>query len=234
MRLADITLVLPTRDEAHNIHAFLDSLPPELPLIVVDASRDATPDLIEQLRPDHTLVLREPGTVTEARQRGAALAKTPWLLFSDADVVFAPAYFDRLGELSPNCVYYGPKLSRDRYRFYYRGIARGQGLCQACGIPAASGSNLLMPRAALAAVGGFDLRLSCNEDSEVVWRLQRAGYGARFRRDLQVFATDHRRIERGRARKTMHSLARCILLYTNLMPQKYRSYDWGYWQNRHG
>jgi len=32
----------------------------------------------------------------------------------------------------------------------------------------------------------------------------------------------------------MHSLARCILLYTNLMPQKYRSYDWGYWQNRHG
>lgn len=232
MRIADLTLILPTRDEAHNISAFLASVPADVRLIVVDASRDETPDLIEKLRPDNTLVLREPATVTEARQRGAELAKTDWLLFSDADVVFAPDYFDRLTRLEGHAVYYGPKLSRERYRGYYRWIAKGQAISHSIGIPAASGSNLLVPRSALAAVGGFDLRLNCNEDSELVWRIKRAGFRVRFLPDLEVYAIDHRRIERGRTRKTLHSLARCALLYTNLMPHKLRSLDWGYWQNR--
>lgn len=234
MLLSDITLVLPTRDEAHNIGAFLESVPSPMPLVVVDASRDETPDLIETLRPEHTLVLREPGSVTEARQRGASAARTQWLLFSDADVIFPRGYFERLGNLSGHAVYYGPKLSEGRFRAYYRRIAMAQALSHACGIPAASGSNLLIRRDALERVGGFDLRLSCNEDSEIVWRLRRAGYRVAFRKDLAVYATDHRRIERGRLRKTLHSISRCILLYTNLMPPKYRTYDWGYWQHRDG
>lgn len=232
MQLSDITLVLPTRDEAHNIGAFLATVPPEIQLIAVDASRDQTPELIEALRPRNTLVLREPGTVTEARQRGAELAKTSWLLFSDADIVFSPDYFDRLTRLEGHVVYYGPKLSRDRFQHYYRGFAGGQALSHAFGIPAASGSNLLIPRCALTATGGFDRRLNCNEDSELVWRVKRAGFRVRFLPDLIVFATDHRRIAGGRTRKTLHSILRCALLYTNLMPRKYRSYDWGYWQNR--
>jgi GT2 family glycosyltransferase len=129
-------------------------------------------------------------------------------------------------------VYYGPKLSRDRYRRYYRWIARGQSLCQTVGVPAASGSNLLLPRSVLAEIGGFDLSLTCNEDSEVVWRAARAGYRVRFLADLIVYATDHRRIERGRVRKTLHSAIRCALLYTDLMPRRLRSMDWGYWENR--
>jgi hypothetical protein len=35
-------------------------------------------------------------------------------------------------------------------------------------------------------------------------------------------------------RKTLHSISRCFLLYANLMPVKYRNYDWGYWQHRDG
>lgn len=232
MQLSDITLVLATRDEARNIAAFLRSIPAELQLVVVDASRDETPELIERLRPEQTLVLREPGNVTEARQRGAEVARTDWLLFSDADVVFAPDYFSVLARLDETAVYYGPKLSRDRYRAYYRRFAFGQSLCHACGIPAASGSNLLLPRRALLAVGGFDLRLNCNEDSELIWRIRRAGFPARYRRELVVYATDHRRIRQGRAAKTLHSLLRCLLLYTGLMPESWRRLDWGYWQNR--
>jgi GT2 family glycosyltransferase len=232
MHLSDITLVLATRDEAHNIGTFLESIPQELWLVVVDASRDETPDLIEARRPERTLVLREPGSVTQARQRGAEVADTQWLLFSDADVVFSPDYFDRLGGLAGRSVYYGPKLSRDRHQRYYEGIARGQSFCQTLGIPAASGSNLLLPRSALFEVGGFDLRLSCNEDSEVVWRMRRAGCRVRFLPDLVVYAIDHRRVERGRAKKTLHSIARCLLLYTDLMPKRLRSLDWGYWENR--
>jgi glycosyltransferase involved in cell wall biosynthesis len=231
---ADITLILPTRDEAHNIRQFLRSVPAQIRLIVVDASRDETPDLIETLRPERTIVMREPGSVTQARQRGADLARTDWLLFSDADILFPPGYFDQLAALSGSAVYYGPKLSADRFRAYYNRIARAQALSHACGIPAASGSNLLIRRDALACVGGFDLRLTCNEDSEVVWRLRRAGFRVSYRKDLAVHATDHRRIEGSRWSKTLHSITRCALLYTNLMPLKYRTYDWGYWQHRDG
>jgi GT2 family glycosyltransferase len=234
MQLADLTLILPTRDEARNITRFLESVPAELQLIVVDASRDETPDLIESLRPERTLLLREPGSVTRARQCGAGLARTRWLLFSDADVVFAPDYFERLAVLSESAAYYGPKLSADRFRSYYRGIAIAQAVSHACGIPAASGSNLLIRRDALESVGGFDLALTCNEDSEVVWRLRRTGFRVSFRKELVVHASDHRRIEAGRLRKTLHSMTRCALLYTNLMPRKYRTRDWGYWQQRDG
>jgi glycosyltransferase involved in cell wall biosynthesis len=234
MQLADLTLILPTRNEARNIARFLESVPAELQLIVIDDSRDETPILIETLRPERTLLLREPGSVTRARQCAAGLARTRWLLFSDADVVFAPDYFERLSLLSGSAAYYGPKLSADRFRSYYRGIAIAQAASHACGIPAASGSNLLIRRDALESVGGFDLDLTCNEDSEVVWRLRRAGYRVSFRKDLVVQATDHRRLEAGRLRKTLHSMTRCALLYTNLMPRKYRTHDWGYWQQRDG
>src|ERR1700730_9188512 len=96
MELNEVTIVLPTRNEKHNISAFLGSIPESMALIVVDVSQDSTPDLITFIWPARTLVLRHPGTVVEARQLGADAALTPWILFSDADVVFAPDYFDRL------------------------------------------------------------------------------------------------------------------------------------------
>lgn len=88
MNLADLAVVVPTRNEAHNISAFLASLPEGLQLVVVDASEDQTPDLIEQLRPRATRVIRHCSNVTGARQIGADSADTQWLLFTDADIVF--------------------------------------------------------------------------------------------------------------------------------------------------
>jgi cellulose synthase/poly-beta-1,6-N-acetylglucosamine synthase-like glycosyltransferase len=96
-------------------------------------------------------------------------------------------------------------------------------------IPAASGSNLLVLAQAFAAIGGFDTELPCNEDSELVWRLARRGYSFKFEPELVVWATDHRRLRRGRALKAMHTLARCGLLYFDLLPKAWRSHDWGYW-----
>jgi hypothetical protein len=46
---------------------------------------------------------------------------------------------------------------------------------------------------------------------------------------LIVYARDHRRLERGLLGKTAHSMARCALLYADLMPSTWREADWGYW-----
>lgn len=229
---ADLTIVLPTRNEANNIRAFLASLPTALSLIVVDASTDETLKLIRAARPARTTVLRCSGNVAVARQVGAEAARTPWLLFTDADVIFPAGYFERLRQHADCDALYGAKLSRDAYGWYYHWFTRGQQMAHALGIAAASGSNLLVRAAALTAVGGFDLELSCNEDSELGWRLQRRGFRVHYDSRLAVFARDHRRLQRGVLAKTVHSLTRCTLLYLGLMPRRWRRHDWGYWSPR--
>jgi glycosyltransferase involved in cell wall biosynthesis len=229
IKLGDLTIVLPTRNESHNILTFLDSIPPPVMLVVIDASEDSTTDLITSHRPEKTVVMKHPGSVTEARQLGAEVAKTPWLLFTDADVVFAAEYFDRLSRYDDFDLVYGPKLSTGKFTLYYEWFTAGQRSLHSMGIPAASGSNLLIKRRALSTLGGFDLRLTCNEDSELAWRARWSGLRIAFAKDLVVYARDHRRLERGLMRKTLHSLARCALLYLDFMPERWRTHDWGYW-----
>jgi len=236
MQLDQITVIVPTRNEENNIVAFCQSLPPDVWLVVVDASEDTTPDLVRRHRPERTRVVSEPSNVVEARQIGARLAETEWLLFSDADVVLAPGYGERLAAYgSERCdVLYGTKLSQDRFQAYYRRFRWGQGMLHRSGIPAASGSNLLIRRDAFWASGGFDLRLTVNEDSEIAWRLKREGYRVCFDSGLIVYARDHRRLEQGTLRKTLHSVARCALLFAGLMPERWRSANWGYWSRGRG
>jgi glycosyltransferase involved in cell wall biosynthesis len=237
MRLDQITAIVPTRNEAKNIVAFCQSLPADMWLIVVDASEDGTPELVRRHRPERTRVVCEPSNVVEARQIGAQLAETEWLLFADADVVLAPDYGECLAVCDDGTqqdVIYGTKLSQDRYQPYYRRFRWGQGFSHRLGIPAASGSNLLIRSEAFWAGGGFDLGLTVNEDSEIAWRLKRAGYEVSFCPELVVYARDHRRLEQGTLRKTLHSVVRCLLLYSGLMPERWRSRDWGYWSNGRG
>lgn len=225
----DITVLVPTRNEAANIGRFLASVPDDVPLIVVDSSTDDTADRIARSRLRRTEVIRRSVGIAEARQIAAERARTPWLVFTDADVAFAPDYFPLLAKVRSADVVYGRKHSDERFRRHYTAFGLGQGLAHRLGVPAASGSNLAMRRSTLAAIGGFDLRLTCNEDSEIAWRAKRAGFRVAFAPDLVVLATDHRRLERGAVRKAAHSLLRCALLYAGLMPERYRGGDWGYW-----
>lgn len=84
MRIEDLTIILPTRNERNNIRAFLASLPEDAQLIVVDASNDETPQLVRDIRPRNTTIIQQPCNVVAARQIGAEAANTPWLLFTDA------------------------------------------------------------------------------------------------------------------------------------------------------
>lgn len=232
--LSELTIIVPTRNEAANIEAFLDSIPRETALIVVDNSSDGTPEIVRRRRPRHTTVLECTESLTAARQKGALAARTRWLLFTDADVKFAPGYFAALASLLGSepraALLFGPKLSADDYGGHYRRLAVAQRALAALRIPAASGSNMLVTAAAFAAVGGFDAALTCNEDSELGWRIARAGFEWHCDPRLVAFATDHRRLRRGVLRKTLHTVFRCSLLYLELIPRRWRGHDWGYWR----
>jgi glycosyltransferase involved in cell wall biosynthesis len=229
VRLEDVTIIVPTRNERRNIRAFLASIPRRVALVVVDSSDDETADIVEVLRPERTRVIRRSCNVTQARQEGARVSATPWLLFTDADVVFTDDYFRNLLNYEEYDALYGSKLSNGAFNGYYRFFARGQAMLQLFGIPAASGSNLLIRSNVFQQVGGFDLDLTCNEDSEIAWRIKRKGCRVAYAEDLRVIAHDHRRLKRGVGFKMFHSLARCTLLYLNLLPARWRKNDWGYW-----
>jgi len=123
----------------------------------------------------------------------------------------------------------GAKRSIDRYRLYYRLFSLGMQLCCFFRLPGGSGSNMLLNRQVLLEVGGFDLGLSCNEDTEVIWRIQKKGYRVDYNGRLSVFEVDHRRLNCGVLRKTTHSLTRCGFLLCGLKRMLHSS-DWGYWR----
>jgi hypothetical protein len=92
---------------------------------------------------------------------------------------------------------------------------------------------MLVTAEAFAAVRGFDTQLTCNEDSELAWRIARAGFAWRCDPRLVAIATDHRRLRRGALRKTLHTVFRCSALYLGLIPRRWRGHDWGYWRSAH-
>lgn len=230
MNIRDITVIVPTKNEETNILPFLHSVPQPIQLIVVDASTDATPEIILKTRPHNTTVIRKNTNIPVARQIGAEEAKTSWLLFTDSDVSFADDYFKLLEKKVYLDGFYGAKLSRDEYRDYYERFTEWQEIFDAAGIPAVSGSNMAVRKKVLMEVGGFDPDLSVNEDTEIGFRMSKRGYLMNFDPELIVYAHDHRRLKKGRLQKTLHSMARSSLLYLELMPEAWKKDDWGYWK----
>jgi glycosyltransferase involved in cell wall biosynthesis len=234
--LDDLSVILPTRNERSNIVAFLASLHPAVELVVVDASDDGTDELIQQLRPDRTLLIRSDARIARARQIGAQAARGSWLIFTDADVRFEPGYFARLTGAEMAQAWYGPKHATLAYPYYSRFFNVCQRVIHRLGIPAASGSNMGLHRSLFERIGGFRLDLPVNEDTELMMRVRRTSVRVDYIRELAVRSLDDRRLNRGVILKTLHTLGRNTLLFVNLyipLPQRWLCHDWGYWNMSH-
>lgn len=230
-----ISVVIPTRNEEHNIAAFLAALHPEVELVVVDASDDGTDQVIMATRPAHTTVIRSRAGIARARQLGAEAARGRWIVFSDADVQFEPGYFSYLAQHISGDAFYGPKYSTAPYRRYSQLFNAGQWAFHRLGIPAASGSNMGLRREVFERVGGFRLDLPVNEDTELMMRVKRRGFQVDYIPELAVRSLDDRRLKRGVVLKTLHSLSRNSLLFVSgyiPIPRRWLSHDWGYWSIR--
>lgn len=228
----NVTVVLPTKNEEKNLPRFLATLPADIPLIVLDDSTDNTRLILKSLRPRNTLLVPMEGGVSAKRQRGAELAGSQWVLFTDADIEFAPDYFQKLNNCLKGDLVYGPKLCAGKRHLYYNIFYMGQTLFSRLGIPAASASNLAVRRRALMDIGGFDINFSCNEDTDLAFRMARANYDLRWEPGLPVYNTDHRRLRRGITWRYGHIMLRALLIYLSLrnaVPRHWLYPDWGYW-----
>lgn len=73
--LRDVNIIIPARNEMDNSGAFLASLPPMVELVVIVAGNDGTDQLIMQMRPERTTLIRSDARIALARQPGAQVAR---------------------------------------------------------------------------------------------------------------------------------------------------------------
>ena len=93
MKLSDtITIVVPCKNEEDYIHHLLDSLRSQnigdTRIIIADCSTDNTRQVIKDNSTSLNIEIIEGGPVSIAKNNGAKLVTTPYILFIDADVRF--------------------------------------------------------------------------------------------------------------------------------------------------
>ena len=88
----NITIVVPCKNEEDYIHYLLESLREQnignTRIIIADCSTDSTRQVIQDNSVGLNVEIIEGGPVSVAKNRGARLATTPYILFIDADVRF--------------------------------------------------------------------------------------------------------------------------------------------------
>lgn len=93
MKLSDkITIVVPCKNEENYIHHLLDSLRTQnigdTRIIIADCSTDNTRQVIRDNGFELNIEIIDGGPVSVAKNNGARLVTTPYILFIDADVRF--------------------------------------------------------------------------------------------------------------------------------------------------
>jgi glycosyltransferase involved in cell wall biosynthesis len=88
-----VTIVVPCKNEESYISHLLDSLKAQrsiagVKIYIADASTDSTRQVIENHKGDLNVEVIEGGPVSTAKNNGAKLATTPYILFIDSDVRF--------------------------------------------------------------------------------------------------------------------------------------------------
>jgi glycosyltransferase involved in cell wall biosynthesis len=87
-----ITIVVPCRNEEQYIHHLLDALREQsidnVRVIIADCSTDNTRQVIKDNSQDLNVEVIQGGPVSLAKNNGAKLASTPYILFIDSDVRF--------------------------------------------------------------------------------------------------------------------------------------------------
>lgn len=87
-----ITIVVPCKNEENYIHHLLDSLRQQnignTRIIIADCSSDSTREVIQTHKSTLNVEIIDGGPVSIAKNNGARLVTTPYVLFIDADVRF--------------------------------------------------------------------------------------------------------------------------------------------------
>lgn len=205
-RWPPVSVVIPVRDRQAQLDACLRSLdaqdyPGPPPAVVVVDDGSARPAGVP---PGVRLVrLPRPGGPAAARNAGVAACRSELVAFLDSDCLAEPGWLTALAaELAdPDVAAAGGRVLPARERGWlerYEAVRSPLDLGAARvsarprrPVPYLVTANLLVRRAALEAVGGFDQDLARGEDVDLSWRLAAAGHRLAYQPAAAV-RHDHR------------------------------------------
>jgi mycofactocin glycosyltransferase len=197
-RPEDLAVVIPVLDDADGLRRTLASLGPagEIGEVVVVDDGSADPAALRHAAGPATTILRNdtPQGPGDARQRGWQATDKRFVAFVDAEVEPEPgcieallAYFadPSVGAVAPRIVARpgSAPSSLERFESVRSPLDLGPTAAPvrpASRVPYVPTALLLVRRAALTSVGGFEAGLRVGEDVDLVWRIHRAGWRVRY------------------------------------------------------
>jgi glycosyltransferase involved in cell wall biosynthesis len=224
-KLSDkITIVVPCKNEqdyiAHLLMHLRDQEIGDTRVIIADCSTDRTREVIEIMKGDLNVQVIDGGPVSIAKNNGARLVTTPYILFIDADVRFFKhtVIHDAVAEMeSKNLDLIGLNI-----KCYDRDLRASIGFAVFNGVncvlkhfsPFAVGAFMLTRRDRFEELGGFPEQFSTSED----YFLSRKYSPRKFRIIKHYFGQDSRRF------KKMGYLGMAIYLVKNFVNRNNRAY----------
>jgi chlorobactene glucosyltransferase len=200
----DLTVIIPARNEAHQVARAIESFPGVPVIVVDDASSDGTASVA---RAAGASVIQAPPLPEEAKGKpnacaaGAAAASSKWILFVDADTWFKPAFaasIVRYAEthnlemvtafLHQHCLTLAEKaLLPYAFALYFTGVSARAVNRQGGGAPLANGQCLLFLRSAYERIGGHSsVKDSVIEDVAMAQLAKRNNLALRVMRAEQL------------------------------------------------
>jgi len=205
-----LSIVIPCKNEENYIKRTLDEISIQsgtkgMRVIIADGgSTDSTIQKIEEFikSEDNKLNIEviKGGTVSVGRNRGAAMVKTPFILFLDADITFTDLLaiemaFDALKEntnlelIGTTPEYMGePDIAASLIFIFNRITARIMSITD----PFAIGAFMLISRKKFIELGGFDEMVHQSED----WLLSRQIKTKNFKLITNLITQDNRRFKK--------------------------------------
>lgn len=202
-----VSIIIPVYNGAHTIEACLDSLraqegldePPEI-IVVDDGSTDGTPEVVKRYE-GVRLLHQENAGAGPARNTGTAVAQGDYLLYTDADCVAAPDWAASIikGFLDDDiALVMGRTTTCHGLENIYAKTQAGRDLCghDKPGPTDRCNSNNMAMRPQHAKMLPFDKALRRGQDSDIGWRVWRAGLRMHYWPDAII---DHRHVYRARS-----------------------------------
>ena len=219
-----ITIVVPCKNEETYIAHLLQHLRQQqignTRIIVADCSTDTTRDVIEACRESLNVEIIDGGPVSYAKNRGAELVTTPYILFIDADVRFFKdtVIQDAVAEMEArNLDLLGLNIKcYDHNKRTALGFAVFNGINRILKhfSPFAVGAFMLTRRDRFQEFGGFPEQMSTSED----YFLSRKYNPRKFRIIKHYFGQDSRRF------KKMGYLGMATYLMKNFVNRNNKAY----------
>ena len=176
--LEDITFIIPVHNERESFYALLqrEQWASAKHIMVVDSASEPEIVLPTDCKAE-LMSVSEPG-VAKARNAGWQMAKTPWIVFLDADCEPEPEWWEAWLDAGEGKLGYAGTIrtrgSNWIARYYDREGLWNPPLVE--GTPQfLAGGNMMVAREVLDRLGGFDERLSAAEDVELALRIRDLG-----------------------------------------------------------